>query len=534
MLALSLAISLSGSFLGQDPWPLTTAESSNYEKTSSYADVVGFIDRLQDLGAPIRVLTIGSSTLGKPIPLVICHRNPAISPTEAKARQLPVVYIQANIHAGEVEGKESVLRLLREWGQNPKDPVLDRLVLVVQPIYNSDGNDKWGTNLQNRGHQDGPDPVGERANGQGLDLNRDCMKAESPEMNAVLKHVYGQWNPDVVMDLHTTNGTRHGFVLTYSPGLNPTCDAEVMKFTRDELLPKMRREAKKQKGWEFFDYGDASNRNNAWTFQTFACDPRYVTNYASIRNRISILSEAASFQPFELRVQTTHWFVKSLLAEIARQDKRVFQMIRRADQRTTDAGRSGKAEIGVRFDFDNRGKEPVLLEVERKPSEIDHRKAPTEYRTLEMTIVDRFKPTRKAKLPYAYLYAANASLTDLLRRHGIVVEELRAPYSASCEAFKISKASQASAAFQGKRLITLEGAFEARTVRFVAGDCLVRTAQPLGLLAFHLLEPESMDGAAAWGFVKDRFEVGEDFSILKSTITVQAATRQVVDAVKNL
>lgn len=319
-------------------WPQTTAEATQYQKTSSYADVVAFLDALQANGAPMRVVEIGKSHSGKAMPLVICHRDPNIQAEAARRARLPIVYVQANIHAGEVEGKEAALQLLRELAQNPKDPLLDKMVLIVAPIYNIDGNEKWGPNRVNRSHQDGPDPVGERASGQGFDLNRDCMKAESLEFRAVLDHVWKRWNPDAIFDLHTTNGTRHGFVLTYAPGLFPNCDPGVMKFTRDEMLPKVRKDLQKSHGYALFDYGDVQRMKNEQAFATFACDPRYVTNYGSARNRIAILSEAASFQPFKLRVDSTRVFVRACLEYMAKNAKRVVALTEAADRRAIGMG----------------------------------------------------------------------------------------------------------------------------------------------------------------------------------------------------
>lgn len=509
-------------------WPLTTAERSDYRQTSSYADVMQFLSSLQAHGAPIQTYFIGKSTLGKDIPLVVCHQNPSITPFQAHRSGLPIIYVQANIHAGEVEGKEAVLRLLRELSQRPSDPLLTKAVLLFAPIYNIDGNDKFGPNKVNRGHQDGPDPVGERANGQGLDLNRDCMKAESPEFRAVLEHVWNQWGPDVLFDLHTTNGTRHGYVLTYSPGLNPTCDADVMRYTRDELLPKVRRQLKTSHGYELFDYGDASGSGNDQRFSTFACEPRYVTNYASIRNRVSILSEAASFQPFRLRVESTHAFVRACLDEIARNGRRIVAMTQKADQRIVEAGRlpENKARsVGIRFDFDSRGKEKVILEVDRPAAAIDHMKAPTNFRTLQMTIVDRFKVTRTAMFPSAYLIPAEfENAAALAKRHGLKVERLMLDWTGQTSIFTPSEHKIAGSAFQGHRLQSLEGVFRLERSTAPAGTFLIRTSHPLGLVAFHLFEPEGTDGVLAWGLLGEPFPKGIDYPIKKVLGPVTAVT----------
>src|SRR5688572_15880173 len=166
---------------GQQGWPQTRAERTDFKETSHYADVISFIHALQAKGAPISLVYMGKSTEGRDMPLVIASRPFVATPAEARRSGKPIVYIQANIHAGEVEGKEAAQSLLREWCKEEKG-VLDKCVVLMTPIYNIDGNEKFAPQARNRPGQNGPELVGVRANGQNMDLNRDCIKAETPEM----------------------------------------------------------------------------------------------------------------------------------------------------------------------------------------------------------------------------------------------------------------------------------------------------------------------------------------------------------------
>ena len=176
-----------GAQIGSKTWPVTRAETSNYAETSHYSDVVSYLRQLQAAGAPISVQEIGTSTAGKAMPLVIASYPPVSSPAEARRLGKPIVYIQANIHAGEVEGKEAAMIILRRLSQDGPKGLLGKIVLLVTPIYNIDGNEQFGPVSINRPEQDGLALVGHRANGQGLDLNRDAIKAEAPETRAVLE-----------------------------------------------------------------------------------------------------------------------------------------------------------------------------------------------------------------------------------------------------------------------------------------------------------------------------------------------------------
>jgi hypothetical protein len=513
--------------MAQEPWPQTKAEKTAYKETSSYQDVVDFLDGLLTHKPPMRLQWIGQSEKGKKIPLVMVAKNPDITPAQAKHEGKLVVYLQANIHAGEVEGKEAVLMLLREIAQNPKHSYLDKMVLLVTPIYNIDGNDNWGPLSRNRPSQDGPDPVGQRANGQGFDLNRDCIKAESHEMRAVLEHVYTKWDPEALMDLHTTNGTRHGYVLTYSPPLNPTTDEGILKYTRDYLLPKIRATFRQTNpGQDLFDYGNTERRDNAIRWATFEEYPRYVTNYEGIRNRVPVLSEAASFQPFSVRVDATLKFVKLVLDNLSADSKKVIGLCRKADQRLVEWSKKSPAqEVGIRFAMDQRGSEKVILEKPNPDDPVAHNKAPKYFDPVEMPVYDRFKITKTAKFPSAYLFSAQfKNVAELLIRQGAKVERLTEDWMSGGDFFEIKEAEAAGQAFQGHKLIRLEGEFHSSKAKFEKGMFLVRTGQPTGLLIFHMLEPESLDGAIAWGFFGDSFKVGDGAPVTKFFGKVDAKT----------
>src|SRR6185295_3956845 len=169
----------------------------------------------------------------------------------------PVVFIMANIHAGEVEGKEATEHLMRDIVTGSFGALLDHIVLLVAPIYNADGNEK--IDINNRTAQNGPKGgVGTRENGQKLDLNRDYMKVESSEAKGLIEGVFNRWDPHVVMDLHTTNGSYHGYALTYSPSLNPNTDSRIISFMREKLLPSVTKSLWEKNQYHIHYYGNFS------------------------------------------------------------------------------------------------------------------------------------------------------------------------------------------------------------------------------------------------------------------------------------
>ncbi len=508
-------------------WPVTRAERTGYLETSHYEDVVSFLHNLQLAGAPVTIESMGKSTDGREMPLAIASFPRVSSAAEARRLGRPIVYVQANIHAGEVEGKEAILAILSRLSKDGSKGLLGKIVLLVAPIYNLDGNEKFGPVERNRPEQDGPALVGVRANGQGLDLNRDAIKAESPETRGVLEHVYNSWDPDVMMDLHTTDGTRHGWELTYAPPMNPNTDQDVMHFTRDILLPSVRKQLSNKFGMLTFDYGNVEKRGEqprAW--YSYGQEARYCTHYAGLRGRIAILSEATTFIPFKDRVVGTDRFVTSILEYVAAHGKQVIDLTRQADARIVNWGLNVQSapELGVRFGFESRGDEVVLLE-HLAPGTPPSLGRPKELDKVKMPIFDRFKVTRTSRLPSAYLIPNGMrDSIELLKRHGILVEKLLTNWSGPCEQFEVDSLNTAGSAFQGHKLVSLNGTFHKLDGQAGQGWYIVRTAQPLGRLAFHLLEPESLDGVVAWGFVGNEIKAKQPYPILKTFDEIKVAT----------
>src|SRR3954462_14460810 len=310
----------------------TRAERTDYRQTSSYADVLAFLDSLRLKTSDIRVGNLATSPEGRAVPYVIASRPLVVGPAEAQRSGKPVIYLQANIHAGEVEGKEAAQMLLRDLTVGPLRTLLDKVVLLVTPIYNTDGNERWAPGEQNRPGQNGPEPVGQNPNGQGLNLNRDYVKMEAPETRGSAGLIL-QWDPDLFMDLHTTNGSYHGYVLTYAPGLNPNSNP-ASDFVRDRVLPSLRQRMQQRYKQATFSYGNFRNQDpdsliQGW--ETYDARPRFGTNWMGLRGRLAILSEGYSNADFRSRVSATYHFVHEVLELAAEQTAAIKAAIRDSD-----------------------------------------------------------------------------------------------------------------------------------------------------------------------------------------------------------
>ena len=526
----------------EQSWPQTRAERTDYKETSHYSDVIDFLESLQSKGAPIDVQFIGTSPEGRRIPMVIAGRPVPAGPAQARRLRRPIVCVQANIHAGEVEGKEAVLMMLRNLARGQHGKLLDKIVLIVLPIYNIDGNEKLGPQSRTRSNQFGPEMVGIRANGQGLDLNRDYVRLAAPETRAALQHVFTTWDPDVFMDLHATNGTLHGYQLTYSPPLNPDTESGILAYTRDELLLAVRRDIRRDYGFEIMDYGNVPRRNTAdrpFAWYTNAPQARYGTNYMGMRNRISILSEAMSHCSFKVRTKATYRFVQLILEKVAQDSTRVIELTRKADLNMTSRGLHPDTApaLGIRFEFASRGRERVLLDKSQVPqlrkTQSSRRKPgpPKNVIEVEMEIYDRLKVTVTRPYPAAYILSPDLSgIAQLLVTHGVVVEKTMKPLKTTVQSLHVTGVELRKGWSLPYALREVTGTYTTKETIQPVGSYVVRTGQPLGVLIFNLLEPEGLDGVGAWNLLGDRLKVGEPYPITKSFKQIRVPSEKVLES----
>ncbi|HNW55422.1 MAG TPA: M14 family metallopeptidase, partial [Bacteroidales bacterium] len=270
---------------------LTVAEKSGYESTARYADVQQFITELARGSKNIRIETIAKTTEGRDVPLLVIANPLPKSPADLVNDKRIVVYIQANIHAGEVEGKEGSMMLARDLVKGLNNDILKNAVVLICPNFNPDGNEAIST--QNRDYQNGPkNGVGLRYNGQMLDLNRDAVKLESPEMQGLIRNVINKWDPSVTVDCHTTNGSYHEEPVTFTWMMNPAGDRGLINYMRDDMMPAVS-EILTQKyqvlNCFYGEFTDLKNPEAGWI--SYASEPRYLVNYMGVRNRLANLNE---------------------------------------------------------------------------------------------------------------------------------------------------------------------------------------------------------------------------------------------------
>ncbi|MDO8679323.1 MAG: M14 family metallopeptidase [Acidobacteriota bacterium] len=537
----------------QAPDLRTRAETSNYEETSTYADVERIMAGLAATSPLVTRESFGKTEQGRDMPLMVISDPKVTTPDAARRLGRPLVFVQANIHAGEVEGKEAILRLARRLVSGDLKPLTRQLVILIAPDYNADGNEK--VDVMNRTAQNGPvGGVGTRENSKGLDLNRDYIKLDSLEARALVG-LMNKWDPHVLVDLHTTNGSYHANHLTYSPILNPNADDRLIAFSRDLMLPQIRKVMLDTHKWRTYYYGnfapedgggressrvDPANPGNI-TWRTFDHRPRFGNNYAGLRNRIAILSEAYSYLDFKGRVEVTEDFVEEVWRSAASHAKTIMALTVQADRQFTappnprpalsEARAStlsprrveGPVELGVDFQIRALPQKVDILVGDVK--KVLNPKSGREMSVMtDMSVVvpmkeyGTFTATRSLPMPKGWVIPANprlAAALDRLRWHGVQMQEVADAAQVPVERFSIADYTRAERPFQGHREARLKGSFDKIQLTVAPGAYFVPANQPLARLAFYLLEPESDDGLVTWNVIEEGLAAGQTYPIYR-------------------
>ncbi|MEO5511508.1 MAG: M14 family metallopeptidase [Longimicrobiales bacterium] len=495
--------------------PLTVPEKSAFEGTSRYEDVMAFVNAVVPRSRFMHLDTMGMTFEKRALPLVIVGRLKDFSPEGVRKSGKTVVYVQGNIHAGEVEGKESAQILLRELAAGKHVEWLDSLVLLIAPIYNADGNERFS--LTNRPMQWGPiNGMGQRPNAQGFDLNRDHIKLESPEANALVG-VFKEYDPHVGMDLHTTNGSVHGYYLTYSAPMHPNTDSTIVRIQRTQWFPALTQAVKQKHDWDFYWYGDFGRGpggagDTIWS--TFEHLPRYNNNYIGLRNRFALLSEAYSYASFEDRIKATNYFLEETIDWAYRHATQIRRATAAAD-RDNIIGR----RMALRAEQERSPEMEQLLvggsTLQKNPQSGANMRVRTDVRRPKMMYdYGTFKPTETEIVPSSYLIPNTPELADAiakLRAHGVVVAPASGTHTV--EKFVIDSTRAATRDFQGHKERTVFGKWSVGGSVNTSGMLSVSMAQPLARLGFILLEPRSDDGLVDWNFMDRAIEGGKPYPI---------------------
>lgn len=497
-----------------DNWQ-TVGEQTGFKKTATYEQTVDFCRRLAAASPDAFFTSFGTSPQGRELPLLVLSREQAFTPEAARKTGKAIVLVQNGIHSGEIDGKEASLALARDIVvRRTHEELLGHAILLVVPIFNVDGHER--SSPYNRINQDGPEAMGWRATAQNLNLNRDYLKADAPEMRALLA-LFNAWSPDLFVDTHVTDGADFQYDMLYtleSTGyVAPSVSEYVTTVFQPHVRPALEREGHVVDS--YFTLRDS--RDPAKGIERMVFTPRFSNGYGALRNRPTILVETHMLKPFGTRTKATYDLLVETMREVNRDPGALREAVRKADSATV--------KLGAAYDPSRRL--PLRLAIGDSPHPFRFRGV--EYRTeasdisgasrviygttprdFDVDVYDTFEVTASVAPPLAYVVPAEwTDVVDRLRAHGIAFERTTHPVSADFETYRLEDPRWSPSPFEGRHPVrfTVRPVVENRTLP--AGSIVVRLDQPLAKVAVHLLEPEAPDSLAVWGLFDSVFEQKE-------------------------
>ena len=511
LLACQLSIGMPPAFAA-DPALTTHAERSGFRQTGRYDEVIALCDAFQSAyPQSVRCFDFGTSPQGRPMKAMAVSTSGALDAKTAQARGLPVVLAQGGIHAGEIDGKDAGFWLLRDLLQGKAGKgLLDRQVLLFVPVFNVDGHENF--RAWNRPNQRGPEQMGFRVTAQRYNLNRDYVKADSAEMQAMLALV-NQWDPLAMLDLHVTDGAKfqHDISITGEPtnsgdeGLR-----EAGNGLKDGIIAKLATQGSKPVG---FYPSFVEDDNPASGFIHGVSTPRFSNGYFPLRNRIGILVETHSWRTYPERVRSTYNTVLDALELVATNGTRWLQLARDADARAAALGGQSipldyKATDKVRtIDF-------LGYEYTRTPSDISGalmtRYDESKPQVWKIPLRDEIVPGNSIVAPkggYLVPQPYAVAVAKHLLTHGIDFRVLTAPLrDGKAQVFVADSAQFSPTSVEGHQRVALKGEWTTQAAEVAAGSLYVPIAQANARLLVQILEPTAGDSMAAWGDFNNAFE----------------------------
>ncbi len=493
----------------------TISERSGFQATGRYDEVVKLCADFQKAyPKQVKCIEFGRTPEGRPMLALVVTRSGAFTAQAAAKAGLPVTLIQGGIHAGEIDGKDAGFLALREMLEGRlANGALDKQVLLFVPVFNVDGHERFGQ--WNRPNQRGPVEMGWRTTAQNFNLNRDYVKADAPEMQAMLALV-NAWDPLTYVDLHVTDGAKfqHDVSIQVEPVYSG--DPEFRKAglaLRDNVIADIAKQGSTPQSY-YMSFVKTDDPMSG--FMDGVSDPRFSTGYFQLRNRMAMLVETHSWKDYPTRVRITHNSFVSVLEQVAKHGKEWQQAARAADAR---AARLDGALV------------PLTWRTTDKETMVDfsgyeYTRTPSDVSGILMTRYDESKPqvwrvplrdevvadlqVAAPRAGYIVPAAHAAMVATKLTQHGIAFRKLDKGIDRfEAETFRADKVTFGVKSLESHQRLTVEGSWKAEARDVGRGALFVPIAQPKARLVMAIFEPQAPDSLLAWGLFNNAFEAKE-------------------------
>jgi len=479
---------------------LQTVFERDDNATATYQEALAYYIRLANQFDQIQVQSFGMTDSGYPLHEVIVTDDGVFAPERIRANGKVVIFINNAIHPGEPCGVDASMMLARDLQLDESlQGLLEKAVLVIVPVYNISGSLNRGS--YSRANQNGPKAYGFRGNAQNLDLNRDFIKGDTENARS-FHRLFTKWNPDILIDNHTSNGADYQYVLTLIPTQKDKLEPELSTYLQEHILPDLYAQMKAGR-YEMTPYVYARNTPDDG-IAGFLDYPRYSSGYASLFNCLSFMPETHMLKPFKDRVWSTYDFMKVMLRHVQSNHKEIRSVRQQAVANTIN-----KNTFALNWELDMDRVDTLLFkgyEAKYKPSEVSgkdrlyyDRNAPYEK---QIPFYNSYKTTLEVDKPIAYIIPrAYKQIVDRMKDNGVEVKHLSKDQVREVEIYKIVDYKTTNAPYEGHYLHSkLQVEKTLQNIQYYKGDYLIQVNQAANQYIVHTLEPQAPDSWFSWNF----------------------------------
>ncbi len=492
-----------------DDW-LTFYEKSGCKRTPRYSETIDYCKKLEKASSWIKVLTFGKSPEGRDLILVIASKDKSFTPQKVHNAGKAILLVQNGIHAGEIDGKDACLMLLRDIAiTKTKEMLLNHVTLLVIPIYNVDGHERFGK--YNRINQNGPEEMGFRVTAQNLNLNRDYMKADAPETQAWLK-MFNEWLPDFFIDAHVTDGADYQHIVTYGIEIYQNLAEPIRSWVKDKYLPMISN--LEINGVPVAPYLSLRDHLEPLKgLQSGVASPRLSTPYVALQNRPALLIETHMLKDYKSRVEGTYQTIVATMELLNREYVSLREAVKQTDEQTIN-NLEHQFPISFKTLDVPRGYFHYLgFKQKNEKSNISggiriiYTNEPLE---ADIPIYDSIVLSKVIEPPVAYLIPRQwQEVIDRLKMHGVKMKNLKEPVELDVEMYRFSHVKWQQTPYEGRHPVTYSVEKIHDKKLFPAETKVIFLNQRTARVIINALEPEAPDAFVAWGFFDAIFEQKE-------------------------
>ena len=488
---------------------LTHFEKSNQLESPVYENTLKYFQKFADSTPYVKINTIGATPQGRELTVIIVSKDKAFTPEQAKETEKAIILIQNGIHPGEIEGKDACMLLLREiLITKEKEHLLDNTILLIIPVLNIDGHERLS--LFNRPNQNGPKKMGWRTNALNLNLNRDYLKADTPEIRSFLK-LFNDWLPDFMIDNHTTNGADYQYHVTYGIETHQNIDRGLINWIDKKYLPHLLDKVEED-GFIIGPYMEFKAGTIESGILNLPAPPRLSHGYCATQNRVCLLVETHSLKPFANRVFSTKSMIEHSISFINNNYMELVSLNLQADKETVKYYLSRKKKFPLVLQGNDKFEKFLFKGFEwyDEYSEITGstvRKYTDKPINIEVPLFNRASSVAKTNVPPVYLIPPQFSeVIDVLKAHQIKFNFIKTKKKVKVEKYRFEDVQFAQKPYEGRQLLSFKCFPFTENAEVEAGTLIVYTNQRAIRVIVNLLEPEAPDSFVNWGFFNAFFE----------------------------